>query len=137
MIVSRWTCRFSRAASLAAICVLTGCSPSPTEVFEELEESVREGLAKEFASHFTEESRPFAEALMSLYKTRASAREPLTGPLAMLAASDVLGERIEGKRAFLEVEEPNGARHTIVFELEQGDWKLDIQETEKNNAQSY
>lgn len=133
MVPARWRCPL---VSLVLATVLMACAPSPSEVFEGLEKTAREGKAAAFAAHFTEESRPFAEALMSLYVTHSSARGPLSRPLEVLARSEVVGERIEGRRAFLEVRTPDGAGHTLIFELEEGDWKLDIGETEKRNAEN-
>lgn len=114
---------------------LWGCASSPTEVFEALEEAAREGNAAEFGSHFTEESRPFAEALMSLYSTHSPAQGPLSRPLEILARSDVRSETIDGRRAELVVESGNGASSKLVFEQEDDGWKLDILQTEKRNAE--
>ncbi|NOZ00963.1 MAG: hypothetical protein GXP54_03630 [Deltaproteobacteria bacterium] len=128
-------CRAWRWAPIwiAVIFVALGCAQSPTEVFEDLEQSASRGNAAEFAAHFTAESRPFAEALMSLYSTHASARGPLSKPLEILAASTVKEESIKGPRAFVTVESPNGTQSTLVFKMEDGEWKLDIGDTEKRN----
>lgn len=134
MVPARW---LHIMAALVPALFLAACAPSPTEVFEGLERTAREGKAAAFAAHFTEESRPFAEALMSLYVTHSTARGPLSRPLEVLARSEVISERIEGRRAFLEVRTPDGAAHSLIFEQEEGDWKLDIGETEKRNAENF
>lgn len=121
-------------AGLTMACI--ACAKSPTRVYEAMEEAAREGNAKEFASHFTEESRPFAEALISLYATEAPAEGPAPSSLALLARSTVESERIEGERAYLSVRAPTeqgGRVHALVFKKQDGAWKLDIAETEKHN----
>lgn len=113
------------------------CGKSPTRVYEAMEEAAREGNAPEFASHFTPESRPFAEALLSLYATESPAEGPASSSLALLARSTVESERIEGEKAYLSVRAPTeegGQLHTLVFKKVDGAWKLDITLTERENA---
>ncbi len=124
---------------LAAVVALAGaaCTKSPAGVYEAMEEAAREGHAAEFASHFTEESRPFAEALISLYATEAPAEGPAPSSLALLARGTVESERIEGERAFVSVRtssEGGGPSYTLVFRKQEGAWKLDIADTERENA---
>lgn len=103
-----------------------------------MEKAAREGNASEFASHFTEESRPFAEALLSLYATQGTAEGGNTpSPLALLAHSSVESEQIEGEKAYLTVRAPTeqgGQIHVLVFKKTDGAWKLDIALTEEKNA---
>lgn len=127
------------AIALAATLALAGvgCAKSPSRVYEAMEEAAREGNAAEFASHFTEESRPFAEALISLYATEGAAEGPVPSSLALLARSTVESERIESDRAFVSIRAPaeqGGQLHTLVFRKQEGAWKLDIADTERENA---
>jgi len=125
---------------LSAICLAgllqTGCASSPSSVFEKIETAAKAGKAEEFASYFSEDSRPFAAALMSLYVSNASATGPVSKPLDLLTRSTVEEERIEGQRAFVMVKTSTGTKHNIVFiQNEKGAWKLDIAQTEKLNAE--
>lgn len=130
-----WTVVFFVPLTIAAI----ACGKSPTRVYEAMEEAAREGNAAEFASHFTQESRPFAEALISLYATETTAEGPTPTPLALLSRSTVEAEEIEGDRAFLRIRAPSeqgSGSYTLVFKREEGAWKLDLRETERTNIQS-
>ncbi len=125
------------AIGWAAALALVACGKSPTRVYEAMEEAAREGKAAEFASYFTEESRPFAEALISLYATEGAAEGPAPTSLVLLSRSTVESESIEGEQAFLTVRAPSeqgGRLHTLVFRKQDGDWKLDIAATERKNA---
>jgi hypothetical protein len=124
------------AAALAALALCAGCAGSPTAVLKQIEEAARAGDDAAFASHFTDESAPFARALLSVYRTQAPAGAPPSRPLAILATSTVEGERVEGDRAFLTVKTGEAAptASTLVFVRESGKWKLDVMQTEKANA---
>lgn len=133
--------RREAALALAAMLALAGaaCGKSPSRVLGAMEEAAREGNAAEFASHFTEESRPFAEALISLYATEGAAEGPAPSALALLSRATVESEEIEGQRAYLTVRAPSeqgGQWHTLVFTKQDGAWKLDVAETERRNSGS-
>ncbi len=120
----------------ALLFVGLGCAASPSDVFEKIETAAKEGKVEEFASHFSEDSKPFAAALLSLYVSNATATGPLSLPLDLLTRSTVDEERIEGQRAFVAVKSPSSGRRNIVFiQDEKGAWKLDIMQTEKLNAE--
>lgn len=134
-----------RPAAARTVCLVTltavlGCAKSPTRVFEAMEEAAREGKAAEFASHFTEESRPFAEALISLFATSAPAEGPAPPALALLSRSTIESEEIVGDdRALLTVRAPSdqgGRQHVLVFLKREGAWKLDVVQTERQNTRS-
>ena len=78
---------------LAAVVGSVGCGDSPADVLATLESAAAEGNAERFAAQFTQDSKPFAEALLSLYQTRypLDSRQEFT-PLRMLGRSDVLDE---------------------------------------------
>ena len=123
------------AVSLIGL-LLTGCASSPSAVFEKIEAAAKAGKAEEFASYFSEDSRPFAAALLSLYVSNASATGPVSKPLDLLTRSTVEEERIEGQRAFVMVKTPTGTKRNIVFiQDEKNAWKLDVAQTEKLNAE--
>ncbi len=138
--MSRRRSAAARTACLVALTAVLGCAKSPTRVFEAMEEAAREGQAAEFASHFTEESRPFAEALISLYATSAPAEGPVPPALALLSRSTVESEEVVGDdRALLTVRAPadqGGQRHVLVFRKQGGAWRLDVAETERQNKRS-
>lgn len=126
-----------RVAQVVFVLFCLGCSKSPAQVYEAIEEAARQGRAEEFASYFTEESRPVALALLSLYASAAPAEGPEPAPLSLLSRSTVESESIEGDRAYLTVKAPGeqgGQTYVIVFKKEGRAWKLDVVETEKKNA---
>lgn len=129
-----------RKAWITCIFFLTiGCSKSPSDVLALIEEAARAGDAEAFASHFTEDSAPFARALLSVYRTQAPAGAPPSKPLSILTTSIVVDERIEGDIAYLKVKTGQAATNTdiLVFVRENGEWKLDVMKTEKENAGRY
>jgi len=126
-----------RCTAAALLLAAAACSKSPTRVFEAMEEAARNGDAAEFASHFTSDSRPFAEALLVLYAAQSPAEGPLPPALTLLTRSQVVSEEIHGERADLTVQpgsDPNAPLRVLVFKREDGKWKLDIRETEAKNA---
>lgn len=124
-------------ACLLPLVLLAACGKTPRSAFERLEKAAREGDAKAFAAGFTEESEPFARALLAVYRTQAAAGGPATKPLEMLASATVVDETFESDRiAYLTVK-TGEAKSILVFVRDgKGDWKLDIQLTEhdKRNA---
>lgn len=116
---------------------LLGCSRSPKEVFLKMEEAARKGNVKEFGSYFTEESRPFAEALLALYKSQSPAEGPVPDALSLLSASTVVSEEVQDHVAYVDVRtSPDSPVRILVFTKEEGRWKLDLRATEKKNGTS-
>lgn len=112
-----------------------GCADAPSDVLETLESAAAEGNAEHFAAQFTTESRPFAEALLSLYQTRYpldSRRE--FSPLRMLGRSEVLDEEDRGEAVALRVKlESTGEKASLIFRKEDGAWRLDLLATDREN----
>ena len=122
---------------LLVLALLVGCGRSPTEVLHGIEDAARAGDDARFASFFTEDSAPFARALLSVYRTQAPGGGALSKPLDILTASVVVSERVDGARAFLTVRtgEATTATSSLVFVKDgNGDWKMDIHQTEKANS---
>lgn len=128
-----------RNAMLFAILVLAahgaGCADAPSDVLEALESAAAEGNAERFAAQFTKESRPFAEALLSLYQTRypLESRRDFS-PLRMLGRSEVLDEEDRGEAVALRVKlESTGEKARLIFKKEDGAWRLDLLATDREN----
>ena len=102
-----------------------------------MQEAAREGDTERFASYFTEDSQPFAKALMAVYRTQAVAGGDASKALQVLADSTVVEERVENQRALLTVTTGKDveSRSVLVFRKDDkdGQWKLDIEETEHRN----
>lgn len=113
-----------------------GCAAAPSDVLEALESAASEGNAERFAQQFTKESRPFAEALLSLYQTRypLDSRKEFS-PLRMLGRSEVLDEEVRGDSVVLRVKlESSGEKANLVFKKEDGAWRLDLRATDQENS---
>ena len=122
---------------MAALLLAAACGKSPTAVFEKIEEAAKAGDADRFASFFTEESAPFARALLSVYRTQSPrAVEGGTGskPLDVLSISTVVKERVEDKLAYVTVKTGQSVNDLVFVADAKGEWKLDVQRTEKLNA---
>ena len=119
----------------ALLVLLSSCALTPSGALEQMEKAAREGKAEAFASHFTEESRPFAQALMSLYTSSTPASGPATTPLKYLTDVTVVDTTLQGQSAILKVKPKDGAEARLYFLLEGGEWKLDIRQTENLNAE--
>lgn len=122
-----------------AAAVLMGalaCGRSPTATLEAMQEAAREGDAEKFASFFTEDSAPFARALLAVYRTQSVAGGEPSRPLKLLAESVVVDEKVEGDRAILSVRTGRDSERPslLVFREVDGAWKLDIEQTERRNA---
>ena len=111
---------------------LSGCGDKPSDVFERLQQAAKKGNVEEFGSYFTEESRPFAEALLLLYKTQHNPETGIPEPLKVLALAKVKGEEVQNQRGILTVE-ASGRTYKLVFRKE-GEWKLDLKLTERENS---
>ena len=122
-------------AAVMALCAAAGCHASPSTVFEKMEEAARGGKSKEFASYFTEDSRPFAEALLSLHRSQAPAVGSLSRPLELLTRATVKDEKVEDAVAKLTVKTATGEGTLVFVKDDHGDWKLDVQQTERQNAE--
>lgn len=112
-----------------------GCADSPADVLAALESAAAEGNAQDFAARFTNDSRPFAEALLSLYQTRypLDSRRQFT-PLRMLGQSEVLDEVDRGGTVALRVKlKSTGEQAVMVFRNEDGAWRLDLLATDREN----
>lgn len=113
--------------------LLSSCSPSPTKVFEKMEKAAIEGKIEEFRSYFTEDSAPFAEALLRLHKNSLDKSESTI----IFTRSKVLNEIKEDKRTILEVEtNPQGEdpkKYKVAFVKQNGKWRIDLLETDKIN----
>ena len=123
------------AGFLAAVVGSVGCGDSPADVLATLESAAAEGNAERFAAQFTQDSRPFAEALLSLYQTRypLDSRKEFT-PLRMLGRSDVLDEVDRGGTVALRVKlRSSGEQAVLVFRREDGAWRLDLLATDREN----
>ena len=119
----------SAAALIIAGTLLAGCAGSPADVLKKMEEAAAAGDARTFADCFTRESRPFAEALVMLQKSRGGERDGRKSPIELLSGSKVLSERIDGDRAVVTISAA-GTRSDLVFTRENGSWKLNVSETE-------
>jgi hypothetical protein len=119
----------------AAILVLSAaaCSESPEDVLRGIEQAAQEQDMEAFASRFTEDSQPYARALLGLYRSQAPLGTSGTRPLELLAKSRVLEERTDGDRAELVVES-SGRRQTLIFARESGTWRFDVEQTDRANA---
>jgi hypothetical protein len=126
--------RSFRIPVLLAVLCLAACSASPRGALEKMQEAARAGKAQDFASHFSEESRPFALALMSLYATQGSLGSQPSKPLDLLTRCEVVDETIVSpERADVTVK--SGERTSVlVFVLEGSEWKLDVHQTDRRNA---
>ena len=127
----------SRWLPFLALALLAACGRSPTDVLHAIDDAARAGDDARFASFFTEDSAPFARALLSVYRTQAPGGAQPSKPLDVLTASIVVSERVDGARAFLTVKtgEATTTTSTLVFVKDgNGDWKLDIHQTEKANS---
>lgn len=125
----------ARVGVLLAAFWLVGCADSPAKVLERLESAAVDGDAARFAAQFTQESRPFAEALLSLYQSRYAldARREFT-PLRMLGRSDVIDQADRGGTVALRVKLRNtGEQAVLVFRREDGAWRLDLMATDREN----
>ena len=111
-----------------------GCGDRPSDVFDRLQEAAKRGKVEEFGSYFTEESRPFAEALLLLYKTQHNPEIGIPQPLEVLALAKVKSEKVQNQRGVVTVEAA-GRTYRLVFRKE-GDWKLDLKLTERENSQA-
>lgn len=112
----------------------TSCKDSPSDVFEKLQDAAKKGHVEEFGSYFTDESRPFAEALLYLYKAQSNPDLGLPEPLKVLALARVDSERIEGQKGVVVVES-GGRKYSLVFKKD-GKWRLDLKLTELENART-
>jgi|GEM_PF-582093 len=119
--------------SLSVLFVVCACSKSPSKVFLEMEESARKGEVDRFGSYFTEDSRPFASALLALYKMHGGSQG---SALDLLVKSEVLSEEVDNDRELATVKAKTAGQRifTVVFKKEGGKWKVDLRETEKANA---
>ncbi|HOI10066.1 MAG TPA: hypothetical protein PK313_06265 [Myxococcota bacterium] len=123
------------AGFVLATAAWAGCGDSPADVLETLESAAAEGNAERFAAQFTKDSRPFAQALLSLYQTRypLDSRREFT-PLRMLGRSDVIEETDRGGTVALRVKlRSSGEVATLVFKREDGAWLLDLLATDREN----
>lgn len=132
--MNQMTCRSTLVPALLAILLLSACAASPRGALEKMQDAARAGKVDEFASYFSEESRPFALALMSLYATQGSLGVQPSKPLDLLTKCEVVDEKIvSGDQA--EVTVKTGERTSIlVFVLEKTGWKLDVHLTDRKNA---
>jgi len=119
-------------AALALAGSLAACGKSPTKVFDALQEAARKGDAETFGSHFSADSKPFAQALLALYASQYPANGPAPRPLEQLTLADVQSETIEGDKAKVVVAAKGGKPVTLVFVKEGGAWKLDVRLTDRN-----
>lgn len=124
---------FDLVVILSAAAFFPGCVSSPSEVLAEIEDSASRGDAAAFASHFTSESRPFAEALIRMQKD-VRKDEPGKSPLENIFHSKVVSENIQDDVAVVQVSGPAGTSG-IVFVREGGAWKLDVAATELERAE--
>jgi hypothetical protein len=125
--------RLAVAVTFFVLCAGFGCSKSPSKVFSEMEESAREGDVDKFGSYFTEDSRPFASALLALYKMQGGAEG---SALDLLVKSEVVSEEIDNDRELATIKAKTAGQRmfTVVFKKEGGKWKVDLRETEKANG---
>ncbi len=121
-----------RTALLSFVVLTVGCSESPSDVLAAIEAAARNGDASTFASHFTAESRPFAEALVTIQKY-VRKDEPSRAPIQNIFHARVISERISGPRAVVTIAGPAG-KSAIVFVREAGNWKLDVAASELESA---
>lgn len=117
------------SAITALILIACGCSESPSEVLAAIESAAAAGDAEAFASRFTADSRPFAEALLRIQKD-VRKDEPAKAPVENISRSRVLSESINGNKAVVKVAGPAGPGG-VVFVRENGKWKLDVAATEQ------
>lgn len=97
-----------------------------------IETAAQAGNAEAFASHFTSDSRPFAEALLKIQKD-VRKDEPSKAPVENIFRSRVVSETIKGGTAVVRIAGPAGPGG-IVFVREHGKWKLDVAATEQTLA---
>lgn len=114
--------------------VSTGCQQKPSDVLKTIEKTAAAGDAEGFASCFTKESRPYAEALILLQKGRYNAQDDRKSPIEMISTSNVVSEKIEGDTATVKISTADGTTD-IVFLREGGAWKLNVAETEGRRIQ--
>jgi len=113
--------------------VLAACSPSPSRVFSKMQQAARQGDRKAFASHFSETSRPFAEALLALYAAEYPKDGNRPDPLRQITRGEVVGESVEGDRAEVRVRMEGAPERVLVFVREGRAWKLDVDATDREN----
>lgn len=120
-------------AGMLCLGVLAACSPSPSKVFGRMQQAAREGDRKAFASHFSEKSRPFAEALLALYAAEYPKDGNRPDPLRQITRGQVVGESVEGDRAEVRVQMEGAPERVLVFVREGRAWKLDVDATDREN----
>jgi len=122
----------SGALVLFAAVVASGCTQSPSEVLRSIEKCASKGDAVCFASHFTSDGRPFAEALVRIQKD-VRRDEPTKAPIESMLPVRVISEDIQGDKATVLVAGPEGPA-AMKFVIEDGAWKLDVAATEAARA---
>ncbi|HOA12460.1 MAG TPA: hypothetical protein PKH54_02890 [Myxococcota bacterium] len=111
----------------------TACSNSPSKVLNELEEAAVRGDPAAFGSHFSTQSRPFAEALLSIQKEAWSGEKT---PIEKFSRSRIASEKISGDTALVLTIAPDGTEVPVFFVREAGAWKLDAASTASGRPQS-
>jgi hypothetical protein len=117
---------------LLALLALAACGKSPTKVFQRLQEAARAGDDEVFASYFSADSKPFAQALLALYDSSYPKEGPAPRPLAQLTLADVQSESVDGDKAEVVVAAKGGPPVTLVFVKEGDGWKLDVRLTDRH-----
>ncbi len=119
------------AAAVLVVTALSACAKAPSKVFLDLQDAARKGDAEAFAANFSEDSQPFARALLALYDSQYPAGGPAPRPLDQLTLMEVQKETIDGDKAELEVKAQGGAPVVLVFVKEKGHWRLDVDRTDR------
>ncbi|MBP7125916.1 hypothetical protein KBD49_06085 [Myxococcota bacterium] len=120
-------------AGVICVGVLGACSPSPSRVFQKMQQAARDGDRKAFVSHFSEKSRPFAEALLALYAAEYPKDGNRPDPLSQITLGEVRGQTVDGERAEVQVSVAGSSPRVLVFVREGRAWKLDVEETDRRN----
>ena len=111
-----------------SLIALAGCTDSPSDVLAAIEQAAERGDATAFGSHFTIESRPFAETLVRVQK---AARHGQASPIEKFSTSNrINSEKIKGNFAVVTAEYADGTTAKIIFRRENGQWRLDPAATE-------
>jgi hypothetical protein len=98
-----------------------------------MQQAAREGDHKAFASHFSEKSRPFAEALLALYAAEYPKDGNRPDPLRQITLGEVLNEKVGDEEAEVQVSVQGAAPRVLVFVREGRAWKLDVDQTDRRN----
>lgn len=125
--VGRWV------PGLLCLGILGACAPSPSKVFRQMQQAARDGDRQGFVAHFSERSRPFAEALLALYAAEYPKDGNRPDPLRQITLGEVRGETVDGDRAEVQVSVAGAEPRVLIFVREGRAWRLDVEETDRRN----